>query len=79
MKKNIVRIDQMQHEISSLRLEIEELREQKEDMKCCGNCEHFDGFGICYFKDNQKGMPAERYCKNWQFDGMTRKEREIRY
>jgi hypothetical protein len=51
-----------------------ELLRRFEAMKCCGNCVAFDGTTICFLKDDI--MYCNKYCSQWQYDGLTREERE---
>jgi len=49
-----------------------------ENLKCCGNCRYL--VDIC-FKENEcelKGQDIDSYmyCKDWEFDGLTREDRE---
>jgi hypothetical protein len=53
---------------------------KKEDLKCCGNCEH-------YYTDYEEGCcdeqtimsPSEyQYCYSWKFDGIIQAKRDIR-
>lgn len=39
-----------------------------EDMKCCGNC---DTIELCNY------YPPNKRCKEWKFDGLTSKGRQV--
>jgi hypothetical protein len=43
---------------------------KRRDLKCCGNC-------IFYLTENQCLENGKHYCLDWQYDGLTRKERDI--
>jgi hypothetical protein len=43
---------------------------KRRDLKCCGNC-------IFYFTEKQCMENGKRYCLDWKYDDLTRKEREI--
>lgn len=45
-----------------------ELSEEKDNLKCCGNCKKHEFF--CFLIEPD-------YCKDWISDNKTRKEREI--
>lgn len=50
-----------------------DFREVVDNLKCCGNCNHYAKRSDCVTKHEY--LPY-RYCEQWQSDGMTRKERE---
>jgi hypothetical protein len=55
---------------------INQLQEQVERLRCCGNCKFIDGI---YCNQDDKGQLVVNnwhYCDNWQSDNLTQKERE---
>jgi hypothetical protein len=42
---------------------------KRRDLKCCGNCQFLYKETTC--------MNGNNYCSSWEYDGLTRKEREI--
>jgi len=49
---------------------IESLKEEIENLKCCGNCNPLE----CNWKTS--GSEESHYCDKWQSDGLKRKERK---
>lgn len=52
----------------------ETMQKEINDLRCCGNCKHFNGNNMPCDKDYS--ITAERICHDdWQSDGLTRSER----
>jgi hypothetical protein len=60
---------------SRLELEQENWKVTWENLKCCGNCLAYDGLN-CFYKT--KTIYPNKVCPQWQSDGMTRKDREVK-
>jgi len=59
--------------------EVATLKQQVEDMKCCGNCMSFvycKTDGHIYCEADVYPFPIKGRCDNWIFDGMTREARK---
>ena len=56
---------------------VTELEQQVEDLKRCGNCLSY--LPCTYAEDickiDKRTIEGDDYCKNWQFDGLSQKER----
>ncbi len=58
---------------------IDALKQQVEDMKCCGNCMSFvycKTDGHIYCEADVYPFPIKGRCDNWIFDGKTKEERK---
>jgi len=60
--------------IKSLEAEVKRLTEERDNLKCCGNCIYLD---CCVDRSLQSEdrLLASRICKDWQSDSMTKGER----
>jgi archaellum component FlaC len=54
------------HHEEEIKHEVEPLRQQVEDLKCCGNCKS-KSLG-CFVSGYQ-----DHYCQEWQSDNLTRR------
>jgi hypothetical protein len=52
-----------------------DLRQQVEDLKCCGNCVQIK-YKSCPVRTACIPFEGNNYCPNYQPDNLTRKERE---
>jgi hypothetical protein len=55
-----------------------ELKRQVEELRCCGNCDHFyvDSEDIITCQNDVYPFPVKGKCDSWQSDRLTQKERE---
>jgi hypothetical protein len=66
-------VEKLHEEIKEQATVITGLQKVVEGMKCCGNCHYFNGATMpC---DIEYSTSAERVCKYWQFDNLTKDER----
>lgn len=49
---------------------VEQLEKENEALKCCGNCKYM--FVGCFVNHE-----AQQYCGSWEYDGMTREQRQL--
>jgi len=59
----------------------QELRDMYESSKCCGNCNSIESRSCEHwqtYRETGNYPPAFNYCDKWQYDGLTRAEREIK-
>ena len=57
---------------------IDALKQQVEDLKCCGNCKHIaydEQTGELSCENDHYPFRVTGRCDNWTFDGKTREER----
>ena len=53
-----------------------ELLRRFESLKCCGNCKHYAKYECPNCKIYNGWPRSTAYCDSWQYDGLTRAERE---
>jgi predicted nucleic acid-binding Zn-ribbon protein len=55
-----------------------ELKRQVEELRCCGNCDHFyvDSEDIITCQNDVYPFPVKGKCDSWQSDQLAQKERE---
>lgn len=77
-------VKEQSHIIDNLGFDIEQAKEDCENLKCCGNCERYSRnlfyeceYYFC-FDDIIVDHQTKKICPNWKSDGLTREEREIR-
>lgn len=58
---------------------INQLEKENESLRCCGNCglsRYDNDYGLSCSYNFKKVKPNDRYCDNWQSDGLTAKDRK---
>lgn len=70
MNNDIELTKQLEVERLFVQIEMERLKFKIEDMKCCGNC------GAQQKRECPKFKEKYNSCPVWQYDGLTKNERE---
>lgn len=83
LRQQVLQLDQevkdtfvamVRHHEEEIKHEVEPLRQQVEDMKCCGNCKE-RYLNHCEQPDGQP-YNEDMCCEVWQSDNLTKEDRE---
>ena len=56
--------------VKTLLNKVKILKENNDNLKCCGNCSNFMSNQMCVNE-------PDKYCDSWEYDGLTREDREV--
>ena len=77
--------DEINKKIDNITKLVSQLQEEKENLKCCGNCAYNRSMDMgaklareewCIMKVESEG--SDDYCFKWEYDKLTRKDRIIK-